>query len=65
MTVRIDTRKYEASHGRKPRQSREFKTSLWAFQIDLNPTAVWINRSYRDAVKHAKALADFSITVLP
>jgi len=63
--IRIETITYEAAHGHKPRQSRQYRTSPWAFQIDLDPTPVFITASYADAVKQAKTRAQYSITVLP
>jgi len=63
--IRVDTLKYEASHGRKPRQSREYQASPWAFQIDLSTTPVFITASYTVALKAAKALAQDRVTVLP
>jgi hypothetical protein len=64
-TIQVDTHKYAASHGHTPRQPRDFQTSGWAFQIDRNPAPVFIHASYKDAVMQAKALAHYSITVLP
>lgn len=63
--IRVDTLKYEASHGRKPRQSRDYQASPWAFQIDVETTPVFITASYKDALKQAKAMAQCSVTVLP
>jgi hypothetical protein len=65
MTVRIYTAQYEASHGRKPRQSRDYRTSRWAFQIDRDPTPVLIIAAYKEAVRQAQAMARHSVTVLP
>ena len=44
--IRVDTLQYEASHGHKPRQARAYKVSPWAFQLDVNPTPVFITASY-------------------
>ena len=63
--IRIDTTRYEATHGHRPRQPRHYTVSPWAFQIDRDPQPVCITASYRDAVKQAQALATFAITVLP
>ena len=63
--ITVDTTRYEATHGRTPRQDRHYATSPWAFQIDRDPTPVFFTARYRDAVKQAQALATYSITVLP
>lgn len=63
--VRVETRKYEASHGHTPRQSREYRVSPWAFRVDGQTDILWITASYRDAVKQAKAQAQWSVEVLP
>jgi hypothetical protein len=63
--IRIDTLKYEASHGHTPRQSRGYQVSPWAFQLDMSTTPVFITASYKDALKQAKAMAQCSVTVLP
>ena len=65
MAISVNTRKYEDSHGRKPRQPREYRTSPWAFQIDRNHEPVFITANYQDALKHAKTLAQYEATVLP
>ena len=65
MAIRIDTLSYESSTGHKPRQPKGYLTSPWAFQIDLDPKVVLITASYKDAVKQAKKLAEYSIKVLP
>ena len=63
--IRINTLKYEAAHGRTPRQPREYQVSPWAFQLDMSTTPVFITASYKDALRQAKALAQDSVTVLP
>jgi hypothetical protein len=63
--IRVDTLKYEAAHGRKPRQPRQSRTSLWVFQIDDRPEPRYLRMRYGDAVEQAKAWAQYSITVLP
>lgn len=63
--IRVATIKYEASHGHKPRQPRQYAVSPWAFQIDQDPTPVFITACYMDAVRQAKKQAQYSITVLP
>ena len=63
--IRIDTRKFEAVHHRTPRQPRGYRVSPWAFQIDIDPTPVFITAAYKDALAQAKARAQYSVTVLP
>jgi hypothetical protein len=63
--IRVDTLKYEASHGHKPRQPRGYAVSPWAFAIDQDPTPVWITASSKDALKKAKQRARWSVVVLP
>jgi hypothetical protein len=63
--ISISTIKYEAVHGRKPRQPRAYRVSPWAFHIDLNPVPVFITASYKEALKQATAQAQYSVTVLP
>lgn len=65
MAVRIDTIKYQASHGQKPRQPYGMGAGRWAFQIDMDTTPVFIRGTYQEAVKQAKSQAQYSITVLP
>lgn len=65
MAIRIDTNKYEWSHGHKPRQPRGEGAGAWAFQIDTNPEPVFIRGTYNEAVRAAKKQAQYSITVLP
>ena len=64
-SIRVETRQYELSHGRKPRQSCEYATSSWAFLIDGGKEPVWVTASYAEALRHAKTLAQYSVTVLP
>jgi hypothetical protein len=63
--IRVDTRKYEASHGHKPRQPRGAKTSLWVFQIDQDPEPRYLRMGYKAALAQAKAWAVASVTVNP
>jgi hypothetical protein len=65
MAIRVDIERYEASHGHKPRQPRDDPESGWAFQLDSDPTPVFIRAPYSAAVKQAKQRARYSITVLP
>lgn len=65
MAVRIHTTKYQASHGKKPRQPYIGGPGVWAFQIDTDETPVFIRGTYLEAVKQAKQQAHYSITVLP
>ena len=65
MAIRIDTTKYEAVHGRTPRQPSGYQTSPWAFQIDQEPRPVFLVGRYSDALKRAKRRARYSVTVLP
>ena len=61
----VKTARYEASHGHAPRQPRGQAYSGWAFQIDDDPTPVYINNTYTEAVAQAKYRARHSVTVLP
>jgi hypothetical protein len=63
--IRVDTRKYEASHGHTPRQPRGASVSPWAFEIDQHPEPIVITASYKDALKHAKSRARWCVVVLP
>jgi hypothetical protein len=64
-TIYVKTLRYEITHGHKPRQARASKMSPWAFQIDTSKEPVFITASYKDALKQAKAMAQYSVTVLP
>lgn len=64
-TIYVKTLRYEITHGHTPRQPRGHNVSPWAFQIDETPTPVFITASYKDALKQAKALAQYRVTVLP
>lgn len=63
--ITVSTLKFEASHGRKPRQPREYAACPWAFQIDSKAEPVFITASYPEALRQAKKLARYSVTVLP
>ena len=63
--VKVDTSRYELSHGRKPRQARWEGIGAWAFQIDTDEDPVLIYANYHDALKQAKHLAQHIVTVLP
>jgi hypothetical protein len=63
--IHVETRKYEARHGHKPRQPRQTKTALWVFQIDDTPEPVYLRMAYKAALQQAKAWATTRVTVLP
>jgi hypothetical protein len=63
--IRVNTLRYEATHGHKPRQPHGASVSPWAFQIDQAPEPVIITASYKDALKKAKSRARWSVVVLP
>jgi hypothetical protein len=63
--IRVSTLRYEASHGHKPRQPHGSSVSPWALLIDQAPKPVVSTASYKDALKHAKSRARWSVTVLP
>lgn len=65
MAIRIVTREYEYVHGHKPRQTRFYRVSPWAFEIDEQEPPIFITASYKIALKQAKAQAQYSVTVLP
>jgi hypothetical protein len=63
--IRVNTLRYEATHGHKPRQPHGASMSPWAFVIDQQPVPVIITASYKDALKKAKSRARWSVVVLP
>ena len=63
--IRVDTQQYQAHHGHTPRQPRQARTSLWAFQLDDDPTPRYFRMAYTDALRQAKAWAQHTVTVLP
>lgn len=63
--IRVDTRQYEVVHGHKPRQPRGSRRSRWAVRVDTDPTIIWIDAAYPQAIAQAKQRAQYSITVLP
>jgi hypothetical protein len=63
--IRVDTLRYEATHGHKPRQPHGSSVSAWAFLIDQAPEPVIITASYKDALKKAKSRARWAVVVLP
>lgn len=64
--ISVDTLKYEASHGHKPRQPYGQPASTWAFTVDgHHDQVVWIRGKYSEALKQAKKQAQYSVTVLP
>jgi hypothetical protein len=69
MTIQVNTRTYEASHGHTPRQPwgeyAQDRRLSWAFRIDRNEAPVVIRGTYQEAVTQAKQQAKCSITVLP
>ena len=47
----------KACHGHTPRQSRQYRVSPWAFQLDHQPEPIWITASYQETLRQAKARA--------
>ena len=62
MSIRVDTMKYEASHGHKPATKQ---AGAWAFQLDTNPEPMIVRSRYLAALRIAKIYAKYSVTVLP
>jgi hypothetical protein len=63
MAIRVDTHEYEWCHARKPR-TQHGQASAWAFALDGTPTVVWVQGTYREAVRQAKKQAQHSVKVL-
>jgi len=65
MAIKVDTRVYQAHYGHKPRQTCFCPVSTWAFEVDGQEPPVFINASYKTALKQAKAMAQHTVEVLP
>ena len=63
--ITVDTLKYEATHGLKPRTWPGQGASQWMVQLDDNPTPVKLYGKYHLVIKRAKELAHTRVTVLP
>ena len=63
--LRIETTRYQWTHGHTPRTKPGEGATPWAFLIDSDTQPVWITGTYREALRRATTLAHYFITVLP